>query len=168
MENEIINKESLPEKIANIIKRKKKLLILTLSLFIIIFLGIVIFNYNQVEQNKKISEKYIIAGIYLSSKDFEKSKNIYKEIILSQNKFYSLLALNKIIENDLESDSNKVLDFFKIIEEIRIKKEQKNLIKLKKALYLIKISQDLEGKKLLEEIILDNSVWKDTALEISK
>ena len=168
MENEIINKESLPEKIANIIKRKKKLLILTLSLFIIIFLGIVIFNYNQVEQNKKISEKYITAGIYLSSKDFEKSKNIYKEIILSQNKFYSLLALNKIIENDLESDSNKVLDFFKIIEEIRIEKEQKNLIKLKKALYLIKISQDLEGKKLLEEIILDNSVWKDTALEISK
>ena len=35
-----------------------------------------------------ISEKYIQAGLYLSSNDKLKSKKIYKEIILSKNKFY--------------------------------------------------------------------------------
>ena len=43
-----------------------------------------------------------------------------------------------------------------------------NLIKLKKALYFIKISKDEEGKKLLNEIISDSSMWKDTAAEILK
>ena len=41
-------------------------------------------------------------------------------------------------------------------------------IKLKKALYLIKISRDNEGKKLLDEIISDDSIWKEAASEISK
>jgi len=168
MENEIVNKPSLLENITNTIKKNKKLFITTLFLLIIIFLGINILSYYQSEENKKISEKYIKAGIYLSSKDFEKSKTIYEEIILSKNKFYSLLALNSILENDLELDNNKVLDLFKIIEKIKIEKEQKDLIKLKKALYLIKISKNKEGKKLLEEIVEDNSVWKEIALEISK
>ena len=55
-----------------------------------------------------------------------------------------------------------------MVENIKTEKEQKNLIKLKKALYLIKISQDDLGKKLLEEIISDDSIWKETASEISK
>ena len=50
----------------------------------------------------------------------------------------------------------------------KVEEEQKNLVKLKKALYLIKISRDKEGKKLLNEIISDNSIWKEAASEISK
>ena len=53
-------------------------------------------------------------------------------------------------------------------EKIKIENEQKNLIKLKKALYLIKISRDNEGKKLLDEIISDDSIWKEAASAISK
>ena len=49
-----------------------------------------------------------------------------------------------------------------------IKLKQKNLIKLKKALYFIKISNEEEGNNLLKEIISENSIWKDVALEISK
>jgi predicted negative regulator of RcsB-dependent stress response len=166
MENEIVNKQSLLENITNTIKKNKKLFIATLFLPIIIFLGINVLSYYQSEENKKISERYIKAGIYLSSKDFEKSKTIYEEIILNKNKFYSLLALNSIIENNLELDSNKVLDLFEIIEKIKIEKEQKNLIKLKKALYLIKISRNKEGNDLLKELISDNSIWKNTAEEL--
>ena len=39
---------------------------------------------------------------------------------------------------------------------------------MKKALYLMKISKNDEGKKLLNEIISDNSIWKETASEVSK
>jgi len=167
MEDEIIDKSNLTEKIINIFKEKKKLLFLILFIIITTLLVMIFFNYHQDNKNQKISEKYIKAGIYLASKEKEKSKNLYKEIIFSKNKFYSVLALNNIIENDLEEDSEEILNFFKIIENTKGEKEQRNLIKLKKALYLIKISKEREGRKLLKEIIKDNSIWKNTAVQIS-
>ena len=168
MENETTEELNFIKKISNIVIKKKKIF---LSIILIIFSAsmiVIFFNYHQNNQNNKISEQYIKAGIYLASKDIEKSKSIYKEIVLSKNKFYSILALNNLIENDLEQNSEEILKFFKIVENINLNKEQKNLVKLKKALYFKKISRDLEGNKLLEEIVADNSIWKDTALEISK
>ena len=167
MEDEIIDKLNLTEKIINIFKEKKKILFLILFIIIAILSLIIFFNYYQSNKNERISEKYIKAGIYLASKDKEKSKLLYKEVVFSKNKFYSILALNNIIENDLEEDSGKILNFFKIVENIKTDKEKRNLIKLKKALYLMKISKESEGKKLLKEIIKDNSIWKNTAIEIS-
>ena len=42
------------------------------------------------------------------------------------------------------------------------------LVKLKKALYLLKISKKEEGNNLLQEIISSESIWRETALELSK
>ena len=69
----------------------------------------------------------------------DKAKKIYEEIILSKNKFYSILALNTIIEKNLIKDKEKILEFFEIVEKSNFKKDQKDLIALKKALYMIKI-----------------------------
>jgi hypothetical protein len=168
MENEIIDKKDLIEKSVDILRKKKKLLFSILFIIIAILSVIIFLNYYQNNQNEKISEQYIKAGIHLSSKDNEKSKLIYKEIIFSKNKFYSILALNNIIENNLEENSDEILKLFEIIENINITTEQRNLVKLKKALYFKKISRDTEGNKLLEEIIADNSIWKEAAMEISK
>ena len=168
MENNITDKPDLVEKITNTIKKKRKLLLLIIFIIITILSIIFFFNYYQDNQNEKISEKYIKAGIYLSSEDREKSKIIYKEIILSKNKFYSILALNNIIENELEQNSEEILKLFNIIENAKNEKERKNLIKLKKALYLIKISRPKEGNELLQEIISQNSIWGNIALELSK
>jgi len=168
MENEIIQKNNLNEKIINLVKKKSKLIIITISVFIILLISLFFFDFYRDNQNKKVAEEYIKAGIYLTSNNKLKSKNIYKEIVFSKNKFYSVLALNNIIENDLEKNSDEILKLFKIIESINIDFEQKNLIKLKKALYLKKISKDIEANKLLGEIIENNSIWKDTAIEVSK
>ena len=168
MENEIIDKKDLIEKSVDILRKKKKLLFSILFIIIAILSVIIFLNYYQNNQNEKISEQYIKAGIHLSSKDNEKSKLIYKEIIFSKNKFYSILALNNIIENNLEENSDEILKLFEIIENINITTEQRNLVKLKKDLYFKKISRDTEGNKLLEEIIADNSIWKEAAMEISK
>ena len=168
MENEIIDKSTLSEKIANIFKEKKKLLFLILFIIIAILSVIIFFNHHQNNKNEKTFEKFIKAGIHLSSEEKNKSKNILIEIVNSENKFYSILALNTIIENDLEERSNEILKLFEIVENLKIDKEQLNLIKLKKALYLIKISKNEEGNTLLNEIISENSIWKDAALEISK
>ena len=156
------------EKIENFVGKNKNILLIILTLTVFAIIGISYFNYYQNSKNEKVSEKFVQAGIYLSLNQQEKSKKIYKEIIKSKNKFYSLLALNNIIDNDLEQNNKEVLELFNIVENTKIKKEQKNLVKLKKALYLIKISKDNEGEKLLNEIISDNSIWKEAASEISK
>ena len=49
---------------------------------------------------------------------------------------------------------------------MKLEKESKNLVKLKKALFLIKISKNQEANKLLNEIISDDSIWKNTAEEL--
>ena len=156
------------EKIENFLRKNKNILLIILTLIIFFLIGISYFNYYQKSKDAKVSEKFVQAGIYLSLNQKEKSKKIYKEIITSKNKFYSLLALNNIIDNDLEQNNKEVLELFNIVENTKIEKEQKNLVKLKKALYLIKISKDNEGEKLLNEIISDDSIWKEIASEISK
>ena len=166
MENE--EKIDFFERVENFVKKNKNILLTILTLTIFIVIGVNYLNYYQKSKNEKISEKFVQAGIYLSLNKQEESKKIYKQVISSKNKFYSILALNNILDNDLEQNNEEVLKLFDIVENIKIEKEQKNLIKLKKALYLIKISRDNEGKKLLDEIISDNSIWKEAASEISK
>ena len=166
MENKIEKKINLIENLKQIFEKKKKIFITLIISFIIIVIGVNFSGYNKKIKNEKITEKNIKAGIYLSSKDLKKSKKIYEEIVNSKNKFYSSLALNNIIENELEEDSEKILKLFKVIENIKGTKEQKDLIKLKKALFLIKINKENEGRKILEEIVSDNSIWKETAEDI--
>ncbi len=166
MENEINNNSNFFDKINNILKKKKFFLISVSILIVLSILSLNIVNLYKDNQNKKISEQYIKAGIFLSLDELNNSKKAYKEIIFSKNKFYSILALNKIIENELEKNPEEILKLFDIIEEISHETEQKDLVKLKKALYLIKFTDPQKGKDLLKEIVDSKSIWKDVALEI--
>ena len=169
MENDILEKKKdLTERILNIIKQKRKSLILFLIFIIIIISGTLFLRIYEKKKNTKASEDYVKARIYLISNKKEESKIIYKNIIYSKNKLYSLLALNSILENNLETNNSEVLKLFKIIEDIKITKEQKDLIKLKKAFYLIKNSMVDEGEKILKEIISSDSAWKKIAVEASR
>ena len=78
------------------------------------------------------------------------------------------MALNNIVENELEKNSEEILKLFEVVESIKSQKEQINLLKIKKSLYLMKIEKNEEAKKILNEIIESDSIWKETALEILK
>ena len=62
-------------------------------IFLIILL-LHLFIQQKNEKNVLISEKYVQAGINISLDKNNEAKNILKKIILSENKFYSILALN--------------------------------------------------------------------------
>jgi hypothetical protein len=153
-------------KVIKLIKDNKSRII---YLFIIlIFIG-TIFTYLEINNNNKnnlIAEKYVQAGIHLAAKEYNESKIIYNDIIQSKNKFYSILSLNNIIENDLEPEEEKILKYFEFIEKINITKDQKDLLEFKKSLYLIKISKFQEGNKLLKKIIESESKFKSLAEDI--
>ena len=88
--------------------------------------------------------------------------------MLTKNKFYSILALNTIIEKNLISNKEEILKYFEILEKSNATQEQKNLIKFKKALYLIKELDTKNGNNLLKDLIDNNSSLKSLAEEIIK
>jgi len=166
MEDNTQKNKNFSDNVINIIKNNRNIIIIILFLSFISLIGISYLGHYKENQNIKISEKFIQAGLLLQNNGKKESNNIYKEIIQSKNKAYSLLSLNNIIDNKLEKDQNEVLKLFNTIESIKLEQGQRDLVKLKKALYLIKISKNQEGNKLLNEIISTNSIWKNTALDI--
>tara|TARA_B110000444_G_scaffold243917_1_gene262851 strand:- start:318 stop:824 length:507 start_codon:yes stop_codon:yes gene_type:complete len=161
-----LNKVEIKDKLISIFNANKAIIYSITVILVIILLSISYFKINYEKENNLIAEKYIKAGLYLAEVDKEKSKILYEEILLSKNKFYSVLALNTILENNLVNDKNKILEYFRTIEQLKISKEQQDLIKIKKALYLIKNSNTKNGNELLNNLIEENSKFKFLAEEI--
>ena len=139
------------------------------SFLFVIILTLVSYKFIQIQDSKKnnqISEDYIQAGIYLTTGKKNDAKNIYEDIIIRKHKFYSSLALSVILENELETEKNKIIKYFNIIENLKISDDQKDLIIFKKALYLLKISQTTEGNKILKKLVETDSKLKSLAQEM--
>ncbi len=166
MEKEQNNNIEIKERVINKIRNSKLIIIIFLIILSTIFVTIYVFKSISEKENLQVSEKYIRAGLFLASEKREKSRALFEEIILSKNKTYSILALNAILEQNLESDERKILEYFRIVEKLKMPVNQKNLILFKKALYLIKKSNIEEGNKLLKDIIKSESELKFIAEEI--
>ena len=168
MDQSLENKFSFKIKVTNFYNLHKNKIYVFSSILI---LALILFTYIKLDnerKNIKVAENYIKAGIYLSSDNKDNAKDIYEEIILSKNNFYSILALNTIIEKNLISDKKKILDYFLIIENSNLTNEAEDIIILKKALYLIKETDIQKGKNLLEGLIDKNSHLKSIAEELLK
>ena len=166
MVENIDHKLESKDKLINFYNENKLKLLSLIGLLVIIITTSIFIKVNKDKQNILASEKYIKAGLYLSSKKIAQSKELYEEIIFSNNKFYSILALNSILEENLEDDKKKILEYFKEIEGMNISKEQKDIVTFKKALFLIKTSSVKEGKSLLKKLIEKNSKIKSLAEEV--
>ncbi len=166
MEENIEKKQELKSRLKYFFDKNKFKFFILISLIIIAIFFLSLFQINVKKKNSLIAEKYIQAGIYLANKKNADATLIFEEIIESKNKFYSILSLNTILEKKLLTDKKKILLLFKKIEKIKTTQEQRDLIKFKKALFLINNSEFEEGKKLLQEIADSQSGLKFLAEEI--
>ena len=141
-------------------------IILFLILIIIIIASFFVWKENQNKKKFLISEKYIKAGILLGNGENESATNYYKEIILSRNKFYSVLALNTILEKNLIEDNIEILNLFEKLEKLNLDKKNTDLIIFKKALFFSKINQIEKSKVLLNKLIEQDSSLKELALNL--
>ena len=142
-----------------------KIIIFLIILFIII-VSFLFWKENQNKKNFLISEKYIKAGIFLANGENESATNYYKDIIFSKNKFYSVLALNTILEKDLIKDNTEILSLFEKLENFNLDQDNNDLIIFKKALYFSKINEVEKSKILLNKLIDQNSSLKKLALNL--
>ena len=157
------------EKIINIFKKNKIKIYFLFFIIILSFLMLTFFIHHQNKKNNLIAEKFVKAGVFLSLNNKEKAKEVYEEIVLSKNKFYSVLSLNTILEKNLILNEEKILNYFSVVDSVIKSQDQKDLFLFKKALYLIKIKKKQEAEQILNKLIDDGSNLSSIAKEtISK
>lgn len=175
MSEDTLNKEKESLFILFLKKNKKILISLIIILSIIVF-GLLFFNEYKKKQNILISEKFNNAIVLLELKSTEEAKKKLLEIIEEKHTFYSPLALNLLIDNNIENDDKIILVLDELINS-RIENEKKELIRIKKALFLMKEDLQYNDKNSTKEkLILDtlkpiinsNSIWKNSAAKIMR
>ena len=166
MDENLDKNKSYSERIKLFFKMNKFKILLFIFFIFFSLIFIALLNANAKKNNILISEKYIKAGLLLSKNENENAKNYYEEIVLSENKFYSLLALNALIEKDLINDQEKIIKYFEKLENLNFSKDLTDLILIKKALYLIKKKDNKSGKNILNKLIKDGSNLKSIAEDL--
>ena len=166
MTNETI-KNNFQTNFYNFVKKNLKLLIIIL-VTIFIFLLIFIFIQNVKKKNEiRLSDEYIQATILISQKKITESKLLLESIINKKHNFYSPLALYLIIENNIEPEPLNIINFFDIIlKNNSIDKENLNLIKIKKAIYLLDQNNEKLIIETLNPVINSESTWRNMAINI--
>ena len=164
-ETAIITNNTRNEKIRNFFTNNKKILITLVSTVIVLIIGYFAFAEYEEKKKLKISDQYNSIVTEYTYKDKETTTNILIELIKKKDSTYSPLSLYFIIDNQLISDELIINNLFDIIiEDVYLKKEIKNLIIYKKALYNADNSTEYEILETLKPIINTNSVWKSHAL----
>ena len=149
-----------------ILSNKKKLSLLSG----VIFLSLIYFWWADNTKKKdryKNSEDFISAKVFLSKNENGKSLEILKNIISTNDEVYSPLSLFLIIDRNLDDNRENVLKYFdQIISINSLEKEDLNLLKLKKAIYISDSADENDLLEVLNPILNSNSVWKYKSLKL--
>ena len=100
---------------------------------------------------------FLFPILHSSFSDTSTYKNLYKKIVSTSNDH---TTYNTIIDKNLEPNEDKVLNYFDILDRVKISDQQRDIIRFKKILYLIKISKIDEAKKLISKISPDSELKK--------
>ena len=160
-----INTNTRNEKIKIFFINNKKKIIILFSILILLVFGYFGYEENRARNIKKISDKYNMAKLdYVSGKKFNVGNKMV-EVIKSQDKVYSPLALYFILDNKIINSEEKINDLFDIIiNDTKLDNEIKNLIIYKKALYNSEFETENNLLKILNPIINSESIWKSHSL----
>ena len=156
-----INENSLEgrNKFLEYIKKYKKYIISILILLLVTIISVIITNNLSVKKNEDISKLFNKANILIKQEKKKEALKIYEEIVLKKNKFYSPISLNAIIENNLIPEKSIDEMFDELITIRGLAKEEKNLIRLKKGIYLrdFYLIRGEKNKSLQYDKILEKS-----------
>ena len=161
----IINTNTRNEKIKKFFLDNKKNLIIISSIIVIVTIGY--FSFNEIKKiNKaKLADQFNSTVFSFKEEKKEATVSELKSIIKKKDTTYSPLALYFLIDNNLIDNNEDINDLFDVlIDDTSLKKEVKNLIIYKKALFNSNAIEENELIKLLNPIINSDSIWKSHSL----
>ena len=161
----IIDTNTRNEKIKNFFINNRKNLIIGFSIILVSI--IVYLSMKEIrEQSKiKLANHFNITTINFKIEDKQKTVDQLKKVINENDATYSPLALYFLIDNNLIDNKNEINRLFdKLINEINLDKEIKNLIIYKKALFNSDHSNENDLLQILNPIINSESIWKPHSL----
>ena len=89
-----------------------------------------------------------------------------EKIFLFQNSILKQVFFILKTKIKSQNDKNKILEYFDKVEKLQKNKDQKDILKFKKALFLLKNFEKKDANKLFKELINTNSKIKNLAEEI--
>ena len=161
----IINTNSRNERIKNFFINNKKKIIISISAFLIILISFFIYSSIKKKNKLALADKYNLVTSELTQINQLEIQDQLLDIINGEDETYSVLALYFLIDNKIIEDEEKVNTLFdKVINEIKLEKEIKNLIIYKKALFNSETENENILLEILSPVINSDSVWKSHAL----
>jgi len=163
-----MNADNLQKKVTIKDFLKSNIKIFSTIFFILILISLFFLwnDYTNKIKKKKVSQNFVEGKVLLSKNNNEDSLKILKEIITEKDETYSPLALYLIIDKNLEKDSNIINEYFDLVISIsKLKTEDLNLLKLKKAIHISENSNEKELLDLLNPIINSKSIWRIQSVE---
>ncbi len=158
--------ENSQNKILNFFKANIKIFIYLFSILILLVASVIWYNNNIKINETRISDDFMKAQILIENEKKNEAREILSNLVKEKDSPYSSLSLFLIIENNLIDNKETIINYFdEIIKNNSFKKEDLNLLKLKKAIYISDISKEQEIIELLNPLINSNSVWKSHALK---
>ena len=153
-------------KIFDIIRSNLKIIIGVLFLLLVTISVYSWLKFNADIKKTNLSENYIEAKILLSQKKSNEALDILKKIIEQEDNTYSVLSLYLVIDQELEKDDKKVINYFDRVLSINsLKNEDLDLVKFKKAIFISRYAKESELLDLLKPIINSESVWKTQSIK---
>tara|TARA_Y100001970_G_scaffold101229_1_gene127150 strand:- start:12599 stop:13219 length:621 start_codon:yes stop_codon:yes gene_type:complete len=149
----------------NFVKSNLKSIFIILLLLLLSFTIFFWFEYKNDNKKKKLSQEFIKAKILLTKNKNQDAIKILEEIINEKDDTYSILSLNLLIDKNLDENKKNITNYFDTALKIKgIEKEDLNLLKLKKAIYISETASEQDLLNLLNPIINSQSVWKEQSI----
>ncbi len=163
----IIDSNVKSEKIKSFFINYKKIILAILTFFILLTVSYFSFQGYKEKKNIKVSNNFNSLIIGYSSNNKQETIDGLRDIIYEKNPTYSPLSLYFMIDNNLVNDVGQINEYFDVlIKKTNLKKEIKNLIIYKKALFNADVTDENTLLEILNPLINSNSVWKSHALNL--
>ena len=161
-----MNTELPEKKFTSFLKANLKIFYVFISIIILIIIFLFWFINNSNDKKIEISEDFIRAHVFLNNKNNNEAKEILKDIVMEKNTIYASLSLFLLIDENLIQDKKTILSYFDyVFDNNSFSKEDINLLRLKKAIYISDIKKENEIIELLNPLINSDSVWRAQALK---
>ena len=168
MEENIINPENnlkYKSRIKLFYEKNKKKIYLAVSIVLLFFILVLFYLNNENKKIQIVSENYITAKIHLANGQNDKAKDILKENIFMNHGTYSTLSLFLLVNKNLLTDKKETSSLFEhILANCKFKKEIKDLLVFKKALFESKYIEEAQLLISLKPLLEKNSLWKPHVL----